>query len=110
MCENLVAKSKLPEWLTDAFLADHLRNYYQNDGIKLIRFDVKSGAGKDEGFMSSMLRVKVTFGVPGEDDHKVSDFFGFINQFCYVFRITVDNFENFVSRNFICMRIRSANH
>ena len=97
MSESLAAKSKLPEWLTNAFLEDHLRNYYQNNGIKLIRFDVKSGAGRDEGYMSSMLRVKVKFSVPGEDDDKVSSFFGFFNDFCYFFRITVNHFEQLPS-------------
>lgn len=74
MSESLSAKSNLPEWLTNAFLEDHLRNYFQNNGIQLIRFDVKSGAGKDEGFMSSMLRIKVKFSVSGENDDKVSIF------------------------------------
>lgn len=68
MSESSESKSLLPEWLTNAFLEGYLRDYYKNDSIQLIDFDVKSDAGKGEGYMSSMLRTKINFCIPGDED------------------------------------------
>ncbi len=58
----------LPQWLDKGFLEGILRNYYNNDGIEVIHFDVRSASGNGEGFMSSMYRTKVNITVPTETE------------------------------------------
>lgn len=72
MSESSESKSLLPEWLTNAFLEGYLRDYYKNDSIQIIDFDVKSDVGKGEGYMSSMLRTKINFCIPGNNGQNVS--------------------------------------
>ncbi|XP_037048727.1 uncharacterized protein LOC119083172 [Bradysia coprophila] len=61
MSSDSTVKPLIPNWLDSKFLEGILRNYYKNDGIKLIRFDVRSTASNGESFMSSMYRAKVDF-------------------------------------------------
>lgn len=79
MCGNSDAKSPLPEWLTNSFLEDHLREHYKNDGIKVTNFEVKSPSGEVEGYTSSMLRTKINFIAPGDvsGEEKVCIFWKF---------------------------------
>ncbi|XP_031636472.1 uncharacterized protein LOC116349260 [Contarinia nasturtii] len=59
-------ESCVPKWLHVKFLEEHLQNYYKNDGVKLITFHVKPFSAKENGFTSSMYRVKVTLDIPGK--------------------------------------------
>lgn len=49
----------VPEWLNEAFLTKHLRDYYKNDAIQIISFEAKSTKG--ENFASSIYKVNAHF-------------------------------------------------
>lgn len=66
MSSESTVKPLIPVWLDKEFLEGILRNYYKNNGLSVIYFDVKSASGNGEGFMSSMYRTKVNFTVPME--------------------------------------------
>lgn len=61
MSSDSVAKPLVPIWLDSDFLEGHLRSYYNNNELKVIRINVRSTASNGEGFMSSMYRAKVDF-------------------------------------------------
>lgn len=52
---------EVPNWLNAEFLETHLKNYYGNDEIKVIGFEVHSATAKGENFASSIYRTIVEF-------------------------------------------------
>lgn len=68
-----------PPWLDNTFFEENLRNYYKNEFLKVINFEIKSTAGNDEGYTSSMFRAKVNFSAHPTDQNQVSLWKFFIN-------------------------------
>lgn len=52
---------EVPNWLNAEFLEKTLKNYYGNDEIKVIGFQVHSATAKGENFASSIYRTIVEF-------------------------------------------------
>lgn len=71
MSKNIV-ESSIPQWLNVQFVEKNLRNYYKNDGVKIVDFYVKPFSAKENGFTSSIYRVKVNLNVADEEGIKVS--------------------------------------
>lgn len=67
MSDDSTTKPLIPVWLNREFLEEILRNYHKNNGLQIIRFNVKSTASNGESFMSSMYRAKVDFKFPMEN-------------------------------------------
>lgn len=54
LCPSLV-----PEWLNNAFLLKHLRNYYDDEKLTIQHFQVNSATAKGENYASSIYRVTI---------------------------------------------------
>lgn len=51
-------ETEILQWLNINFLEKHLRNYYENNEIKVHSFVVESATAAGENFASSIYRVK----------------------------------------------------
>lgn len=50
-----------PKWLNKTFVESHLRNYFNSEHLKIVRFNVESATAKGENYASDLYRVKVAF-------------------------------------------------
>lgn len=55
------AKSSIPEWLNEHFVAENLKCYYKTNEVKVLDFEAKPVSSNGEGYMSTMFRVEITF-------------------------------------------------
>lgn len=59
MSSSIGTEPDIPQWLNIDFLEKHLRNYYENNEVKVHDFVVESATAAGENFASSIHRVKV---------------------------------------------------
>lgn len=57
----------VPEWLTNKFLDEHLRNYFNNNQLEVFNFEATPATKKGENFASTIIRVHVIYSVPSKD-------------------------------------------
>lgn len=50
----------VPKWLDTQFLEKNLQEYYNDQHIAVVKFDINPGVGKRENFNSSLYRLNVT--------------------------------------------------
>lgn len=74
----------IPNWLNAEFLEKHLKNYYGNDGIKVISFVMRSATAKGENFASSIYRTVVEFCNNSTDTKQVFFKYSIYLLFCFV--------------------------
>lgn len=55
------AKSTIPEWLNEHFVAENLKTYFKTNEVKVLEFEAKPVSSKGEGYMSTMFRIRVIF-------------------------------------------------
>lgn len=67
MSESKV-KFTMQEWLSSQSFEEILREYYKNDAMKVINFDLKSTSANEEGFTSSMHRAKINLSASSETE------------------------------------------
>lgn len=65
----------VPDWLTESFIEGHLKNHYENDELKIVRFEVMSAGG----YLSLLYRVNVTVNIPSTDGCSDDDQVSFIH-------------------------------
>lgn len=51
----------VPKWLTGEFLEKHFRNYFNNNELKVVDFDIEPATAKGENFACHLYRVKIKF-------------------------------------------------
>lgn len=73
---NTIEGIIVPKWLDTKFLEKKLQDYYNEQHITVVKFDVNPGVGKRENFNSSLYRLNVTIvkndrKTPGSEENKV---------------------------------------
>lgn len=58
----------VPQWMNSDFFGLHLRNYFNDPKLNVVRLEVRSASADGENFASSMYRVNVTFTRHSETD------------------------------------------
>lgn len=62
---------EVPKWLDATFLEKHLQEYYNDQHITVVDFEINAGAGKRENIASSLFRMNVKF-IKNEPDTLLS--------------------------------------
>lgn len=57
----------IPKWLNIDFIGLHLKTYFNDENLHIVRFDVRSATADDVNFSCSMYRVNVIFNRQSEN-------------------------------------------
>lgn len=66
--ESFTTSNDVPKWLNTDFVQKHLRQFYDNQEIRVIQADTNLATAKGDNYASCIYRVKVLFAIDTDND------------------------------------------